>query len=70
MFGVKCLFGKHDWRFLYNHGMPLGIDIEHALRMLSDKEAYGIDACTRCGKQSRVTNGQRILLTRSEIEKP
>ena len=67
---LKCLFGRHDWQFAYNHGMPRGLSTEEALVMFDDSRTYAVYQCTRCPKQSRLDNGQRTILRRSEIETP
>jgi len=67
---LRCLFGRHDWRFAYNHGMPLGISTEDALKMFERGETYTVYQCTKCPKQSRLVDGQRVMLHRSETEVP
>lgn len=69
---IKCLFGRHVWRFAYHHGMPLGINGEDAMKMLKEDKTYPVDVCIRrgCGKQSRTVNGKRVMLHRDEIETP
>lgn len=69
---IKCLFGHHVWRFAYNHGISLGtsISMKKSLDMLHTGESYPVDRCTRCGKQSRMVGGVRVMLTRSEVEEP
>ncbi len=65
MFNVRCLFGRHDWRFAYNHGMPLGTSTEKALLMLKSGKSYGVYQCTRCPKQS-LEDG--TILRREDME--
>lgn len=68
---IWCLFVHHDWKFSYHHGMPRKISTDRALEMLSSGESYSVDECTRCKAQSRVlSNGTRVLLSRSEMEVP
>lgn len=69
---IKCLLGYHNWRFGYNHGIPLGTKLSYseALNMLGDGRAYQVDECTRCPKQSRLVDGKRVILSRSEVEAP
>lgn len=68
--GIKCLLGRHDWKFSYNHGMPLGISTEDALKMDKDGSTFAVDACRRCRAQSRLVNGKRVMLNRSEVQDP
>jgi len=69
---IKCLFGYHDWKFSYNHGMPLGVGWKEYDKMWKDGKTYAVDMCTRrgCGKQSRIVDGKRIILHRGEMENP
>ncbi len=50
---IRCLFGRHDWRFSYNHGMPRGLSLDDALELYEDGKTYAVYQCTRCPKQSR-----------------
>ncbi len=67
---IKCLLRRHDWRFAYNYGMPLGISTEDALKMFEDGKTYAVDECRRCTTQSRIIDGIRVMLNRSEKETP
>ena len=67
---IKCLLGHHKWKFSYNHNIPLGtnLSIDEVLAMLKSGKAYAVDACTKCGAQSRMVNSKRIMLSHSEVE--
>lgn len=67
---IKCLLGHHDWRFSYNHNMPLGASTEGALKMFEENKTFAVDECRRCKAQSRLVNGKRVMLNRDEIETP
>lgn len=67
---IKCLLGIHNWQFVYNHSMPRGLSTEDALKMLQNGEAYEVYVCTKCGKQSRLHNSRRVILSRNEVETP
>ncbi len=62
---VRCLLGRHDWRFSYNHGMPLGISLEDSLDMSKSGKSYAVYQCTRCPKQSREDG---TILSKEEME--
>ena len=67
MLNVRCLFGRHDWWFAYNHGMPRGISTEKALLMFKHGETYTVYECTRCPKQS-LKDG--TILRKEDMEAP
>ncbi len=69
---IRCLFGHHDWRFSYNHGVPLDASMGEALKMFKEDKTFAVDRCTRhgCGKQSRLVDGVRMILRPSEMENP
>ena len=69
---IRCLFGRHKWKFSYNHNIPMGtkLSIDEVLTMLNSGEAYAVVVCTKCGAQSRMVKGKRIMLTHSEIRRP
>ena len=65
---IKCLFGHHDFRFSYNHGMPLGISMERAMEMFKTGESYGIHECRNCDAQAKLVDGRLLLLSKYEKE--
>ena len=67
---VGCLMGHHDWKFSYNHGIPLGMNTEDTIKMFDEGKAFAVDACKRCKAQSSFIDGKRIRLSRSEVETP
>lgn len=69
---IKCLFRGHDWRFAYNHGMPLGLSTENALRMFDENKTYAVYRCLRpgCKKQARLIDGEMRLLPTTLVESP
>ena len=68
--GIKCLFGHHDWKFSYHHGIPLGINWVDYYKMCQEGKTFSVDVCSRCHKQSRVIDGKRVMLTSSQVEEP
>lgn len=44
---IFCLVKGHDWRFSYNHGIPLGCSWEEWDKIKN--ESYPVHQCTRCG---------------------
>ena len=67
---IRCLFKGHQWKFAYNHGMPLGISLDSALIMFKKGRTYEVYQCTRCPKQSRLINGDYIVLSGGLVESP
>lgn len=67
-----CLFRRHNWKFSYNHGMPLGTGTEAALDMLRQDKSFAVYRCTRpgCRKQARLVEGKMTTLNRGQIESP
>lgn len=69
---VVCLIRGHDWRFSYNHGIPLGdnrpySEVEEGFK---SGKAYRVSECRRCKSQSRILDGKLVILKRSEMEEP
>ena len=69
---IKCLLSHHNWKFAYNHGIPLGTSMDDALKMFEEGKTYAVDQCTRrgCGTQSYFVDGIRTKLCRDEMENP
>ena len=67
---ILCLFGRHSWKFAYNHGMPLGLNTKDALDMIHNNQIYGVYVCTECRKQSRIKDGKVLMLSKAEMETP
>lgn len=72
MVSIGCLFGRHTWKFSYNRGISLAtkMSLTDTLELFKEGKAYGVDRCTRCGRQSRLINGQRVFLARNDEEEP
>lgn len=67
---LKCLFGKHNLKYSYNHSMPCHINIEEAIKMFDDKRTYEVFICARCHKYFKKINGKFVLLSNDEMEEP
>ena len=67
---IRCLLGHHDWKFAYNHGMPLGVSTNDALKMFDDNSTYAVYQCTRCPKQAQLVRDEMIVLPKVKMELP
>lgn len=52
MINIKCLIKGHNWKFSYNHGIPLGCSEKQWDILI--KNSYQVFECTICPEQGRL----------------
>ena len=57
---IICLFRGHDWRFSYNHGIPLGCTDEEWDKLIG--KSYAVHQCMRCGASDLPPDTQAKIL--------